>query len=49
MCGFVRTLTPEPFDVIPCQVWNLMPLTVVAAFALWFLVRDVARQAVGRH
>jgi hypothetical protein len=49
MCGFVRTLTPEPFDVIPCQVWNLMPLTIVAAFALWFLVRDVARQAVGRH
>lgn len=42
MCGWVRMATPAAVDAIPCQVWNLSPLTIVAAFALWFLVRDRA-------
>jgi hypothetical protein len=42
MCGWVRMATPAAVDAIPCQVWNLSPLTFVAAFALWFLLRDRA-------
>jgi hypothetical protein len=44
MGGWVRLATPAAVDTIPCQVWNLSPLTIVAAFALWFLVRDLAKQ-----
>lgn len=49
MCGWVRMATPAAVDTIPCQVWNLSPLTIVAAFALWFLVRDFAKHAAGRE
>ena len=47
-CGFVRGLTPSQLDIVPCQIWNLMPLTAVALFAAWFLVRDFAGQAARR-
>jgi hypothetical protein len=48
MCGWVRTATPAAVDTIPCQVWNLSPLTIVAAFALWYLVRDRAAALLNR-
>jgi hypothetical protein len=48
MCGWVRMATPAAVDTIPCQVWNLSPLTIVAAFALWYLVRDRAAALLNR-
>ena len=42
-CGFVRGITGDLLEWVPCQVWNLMPLTLVAAFALVWLVRDLFR------
>lgn len=41
-CGFVRGLTPETVDAIPCQVWNLLPLNLVGVLALVWLLRDLA-------
>jgi len=30
-------------DWVPCQVWNLLPPTMIAGFALVWLLRDLAR------
>lgn len=41
-CGFVRGLTPDALDAIPCQVWNLLPLNLIGVLALVWLLRDLA-------
>jgi hypothetical protein len=41
MCGFVRGVAGEAVDSVPCQVWNLAPLTLVAGFSAWWLVGDL--------
>jgi hypothetical protein len=48
MCGFVRGLPLIGGLVhgLPCQVWNLMPLTGLAAVCATWLARDLARSAL---
>ena len=41
MCGFVRGVTPGAVDVVPCQVWNLAPFTLLGVFAGGWLVLDL--------
>ena len=40
-CGFVRGVLGDVVAPVPCQLWNLAPLTLVAGFAAWWLVADV--------
>ena len=44
-CGFVRGLPyiATYVDRVPCQVWNLAPLNLVALFAARWLIVDLAR------
>jgi hypothetical protein len=48
LCGFVRTLplVKDYVGGVPCQVWNLMPLTGLGAIALGWLMLDVARSVL---
>lgn len=48
LCGFVRSL-PVVKDYgggVPCQVWNLMPLTGLGTIALGWLILDVTRSVL---
>ena len=49
MCGFVRgfPVIGEWVQEVPCQVWNVMPLTGVAAACVGWLARDLVRAASG--
>ena len=43
-CGFVRGILPwDAVDQVPCQVWNLAPLNIVALFAARWLLVDMFR------
>lgn len=48
LCGFVRGLpvVQDYVGGVPCQVWNLMPLTGLGAVAAGWLLLDLARSLV---
>lgn len=50
LCGFVRNLPGARQYVgdVPCQVWNLMPLTGLGAIAAGWLAMDLLRSAIRR-
>lgn len=41
-CGVVRLLAPDQVDAVPCQIWNLLPLTIVGAASVVWLLLDRA-------
>ena len=47
-CGLVRGLPlPDLIADVPCQVWNLAPLNLVALFAARWLIVDTWRSLAG--
>lgn len=41
-CGVVRLFTPAQVDAVPCQVWNLLPLTILGGASVVWLLLDLA-------
>ena len=47
-CGLIRGLpVPDVIVDVPCQVWNLAPLNLVALFAARWLIVDTWRSLTG--